>query len=557
MERNGTSRTKDGKTKWNRKDSASVLLDFESEKNRLSQRQFAEQNGVARTTLQHWIGRKTGIDACPQIVEFFESPAGTVFLQILLVAIHFEFCKNGPASIRNVCRFLKLSGLDKFVASSFGAQRGIANDMDRLIISFGETKKRELATDMPEKWITLCEDETFHPSICMVAIEAMSNFILVEEYAESRDGETWNGIVKTSLEGLPVKVVQVSSDEASGLKNHTEKGLGASHSPDVFHVQQEIARGTSGPLAGAIKKAEKKVEAAEAEVRKAVCEKNQYDGAATRPKGRRPDFEKRICLAEENENKAISGLDEARRNQETVRQARRDIGDRYHPYDPESGERQDAEQISRILESSFDRIKGAAAGVRESGIKRIGKAHRVVKGMVANVAFFFALISQYMDNMELSGEERGAMETFLVPGFYLLEAARKEKDKVRAERIVAKAKTLLSIPYEGDGPLSELDDEARAIVERAAKECAGFFQRSSSCVEGRNAQLSLRHHGIHRLSTNRLKALTVVHNFHVRRRDGTTAAQRFFETEHENLFDWLVQEMDCPPRPRKRLAMAA
>ena len=80
---------------------------------------------------------------------------------------------------------------------------------------------------------------------------------------------------------------------------------------------------------------------------------------------------------------------------------------------------------------------------------------------------------------------------------------------------------------------------------------------SSSCVEGRNAQLALRHQGIHRLSHRHLKALTVMHNYYVRRRDGTTAAERFFEAKQNDLFDFLVDRMDYPARPRNRLKLAA
>jgi len=53
-------------------------------------------------------------------------------------------------------------------------------------------------------------------------------------------------------------------------------------------------------------------------------------------------------------------------------------------------------------------------------------------------------------------------------------------------------------------------------MERKARECAGLFQRSSACVEGRNVQLSLRHHGMHRLSDRKLKGLmTVIHNYYL------------------------------------------
>ena len=94
-------------------------------------------------------------------------------------------------------------------------------------------------------------------------------------------------------------------------------------------------------------------------------------------------------------------------------------------------------------------------------------------------------------------------------------------------------------------------------LKRAAKECAQIFQRSSSCVEGRNAQLSLRHHGLHRLSDRCLKAQTVVHNFYTTNKRGETPAKRFFEAEHDDLFEWLLDKMEYSARPRKPKLKAA
>ena len=62
------------------------------------------------------------------------------------------------------------------------------------------------------------------------------------------------------------------------------------------------------------------------------------------------------------------------------------------------------------------------------------------------------------------------------------------------------------------------------------QDCADLLQRSSSCVEGRNGQLSLRHHSLHRITPARLQALTAVHNYFIHRPDGMTAAERFFGT---------------------------
>ena len=64
-------------------------------------------------------------------------------------------------------------------------------------------------------------------------------------------------------------------------------------------------------------------------------------------------------------------------------------------------------------------------------------------------------------------------------------------------------------------------------------------------------------YGIHRLSDQLLKAQTIVHNYYVRNRDGTTPAERFFEAKHKDLFEWLLDNMDYPARPRQRMTNVA
>ena len=105
---------------------------------------------------------------------------------------------------------------------------------------------------------------------------------------------------------------------------------------------------------------------------------------------------------------------------------------------------------------------------------------------------------------------------------------------------------------EGDHPLHALPSAERAHLEQVAGDCADCFQRSSSGVAGRNGQLALHHHGRHRLSDRKLAALTAVHNYHIRRADGTTAAERFFGRAHETLFAQVLQRMPLPPRPACR-----
>jgi Family of unknown function (DUF6399) len=77
-------------------------------------------------------------------------------------------------------------------------------------------------------------------------------------------------------------------------------------------------------------------------------------------------------------------------------------------------------------------------------------------------------------------------------------------------------------------------------------------QRASSAVEGRNGDLSAIHHNQRGFSQQRLQALTTIHNFYLKRPDGTTAAERLFGTPPSDLFDWLQQQMSDLPVARQR-----
>ena len=127
------------KIQWERDDVASKIVDFEQARHKQSQRQFAIEQGVSRSTLQHWLARKESIDASPILIEFIESPVGTAFIHRIVTAAHFAFTKDGVASIHNVSTFLNLSGLSPFMASSYATQQRASHKMDNFtILDFSE-----------------------------------------------------------------------------------------------------------------------------------------------------------------------------------------------------------------------------------------------------------------------------------------------------------------------------------------------------------------------------------------------------------------------------------
>jgi hypothetical protein len=537
-------------TRHCRDDVAVHLAAFDDEG--LSQRQFAAQHDLPRSTLRHWLARKADLDTDPVVAAFLESPQGLAFVHRLITAAHLVFTQQGPCGIRLVCHFLRLSHLDRVVAAAYGSQQKVTAALEQALVDFGQQERQRLAAAMAPQTITVCEDETFHPEICLVAIEPASNFLLVEQYAEGRDAATWTAALTEALAGFPVTVVQAVGDEAKALAAHAREGLGVPHGPDLFHVQYELCRGTAGALAAQTRQAERRL--AEAQAHTAKWSAQQAE-AAQKPRGpgRPVDYPLWIQVAQRSEHAAAKRLAVAQGRQERMRGAIRGLGTDYHPFDLTTGAPQSAEQVQQRLEARFATIEQLAteAELPEHCRARIAKARRVLGGLVAALAFFWVRVRARVACWPSA--LGGVWQESLLAGAYLRRASGKVAKAAGRAALRAVAETCLAQAVAPAG----VSPAAWAEAEVAACSCATWFQRSSSCVEGRNGQLELRHHSLHRLGKRKLAALTVLHNYWLKRADGTTAAERFFGSKPADLFEWLLERMELPARPARRRNKAA
>ncbi|UHD15090.1 DUF6399 domain-containing protein [Thiocapsa bogorovii] len=433
--------------------------------------------------------------------------------------------------------FLELSGLSAFVGVSDGAQQALNVAVETAVVGVAEEQRTALAEGMAPRAVTVCEDETFHPGICLVAIEPVSNFILLEHYAADRTAATWTAALEDVCTGLAVEVIQSTADEAKALRRHAETDLGAHHSPDLFHGHHEVSKATALALARAVDRAEVRVLAAQAQWEAERAAQQAFEACVPRPLGRPPAFETRIAAALSALVAAQAERDRARARQTEARELIRELGVLYHPYDPQTGHVQPVERVAARFTEVWLRLKrlAEAAELPERARERIIKAERLTVQWLATLAFFFATVTARVEALELSPELEAAVLEQLIPAIYLERVAARSTAAETRNRVQASSTALLDALRRPDHPLQRLAPEASAHVEQVAGACADLFQCSSSCVEGRNGQLSLHHHGRHRLSDRKLAALTGVHNFHIRRADGTTAAERFFGRTHRAL----------------------
>src|ERR671922_1849203 len=131
-----------------------------------SLRQAAKALAVPRSTLQAWRAYQESLDEHPAVIAFFQSSPGLAFLHRLVLGIHLVCTEVGACGIRLVCLLLKLTGLDRFVAVSYGAQQQVNRHVEEAIVAYRREESARLAKDMPAKAITLAKDETFTGGLC-------------------------------------------------------------------------------------------------------------------------------------------------------------------------------------------------------------------------------------------------------------------------------------------------------------------------------------------------------------------------------------------------------
>lgn len=542
---------------YTRKEVIGRVISFEKAKEKLglSQRGYAQMSGIPRTTIQQWILQRASINAPPAVVEFLESPEGLAFLHQIVTAALFVITQMAPGSIRMCCTFLVLSGLNEFVASSYGSVQKVVKAMEEQIVLFGRSELERLGKQMKPRRITILEDETFHPRICLVAMEAASGFIFLEAYADARDSDTWKRELNNALGNLPIEIVQVTSDEAKALIKHAEKEIGANHCPDLFHVVQELFRGTSLAMAREVKAAHQAVEDAQKSKERLEDSKRVYlERQSPSPYCSVRAMDRNIEEAEADVELAKQALGEAEAQQKKMGDAIRGISDCHHPFDLESGEARNQEKVAADIAEKFETIDEMAKKVElsDSGLERIDKARRVVPLMVATITFFHETVWAWIEQLCLPEQLQQFILERWIPARYVELAAERASDAKKRQRLREQAAKLMPSPQEIGKMLSSLCDNDRVLIAYTVEQCVQLFQRSSSPVEGRNGHLSLFHHGHHRLTETKLAARTVIHNFMKVRLDETTAAERFFDQPPRDLFGWLLERMDEPKRPARR-----
>ena len=539
--------------RWDRFERADLFAQYRALRTQgISERQAAQELKVPRTTLQAWRRWHDTLDTCPHVADFFQSGPGLAFLHRLVIAFHLVCVEVGACGIRLVCLFLNITGLNRFVAASYGAQQQVNLQVEQAIVTYDQDETARLASGMPQKDLTVTQDETFTGGLCLITMDPESNFIILEQLAQARDQTTWDDLMVPALAPLNCRVTQSTSDEAPGLLAYVEHYLEAHHSPDLFHVQHELVKAVSGPIATKERAAHKAAIEAQAQLDQVQAQLHTVDDE---PHKRGPGRPRQAPVSLEQAQQALEAAsrehERLAQQREQVKASIRGIGHDYHFVDLERGVRRNGHLIASDIQGHIEQIRTVAQqeGLSQSCLERIAKAERVVPKMQATIEFVSRYVAQQVAQLDLTPPISFAMHAKLIPSYYL--------DRVAQTRSVSDGEPLrelaerLRAPWVAPGGvLSALGPEAQDQLHDEAKRLAAVFQRSSSNVEGRNGYLSLRSHQLRGLDLPRKRqCFTAIHNFFLARPDGTTAAERFFSQKPRSMFAAILESVELAPAP--------
>src|SRR5262245_29089429 len=542
-----------GQPRWDRFERADLFEQYRELRTQgISERQAAKELKVPRTTLQAWRLWHDTLDICPRVAAFFQSGPGLAFLHRLVIAFHLVCVEVGAGGIRLVCLFLNLTGLNRFVAASYGAQQHVNRQIEEAMVVYRQDETARLAQDMPHKDLTVTQDETFTGGLCLITMDPESNFLILEQLAQARDQTSWHAWMAPALAQFNCRVIQSTSDEAPGLLAYVEHYLEAHHSPDLFHVQHELVKAVSAPMATKERTAHKAVTHAREQLERL---QTHPQSAGDEPEKHCPEINPKEPMSLEQAEQALEAASREHERlaaqREEVKASIRGIGHAYHFVDLERGVRRNGQLIATDMQGHIEQIRTIAQqeGLSPSSLERIDKAERVVPKMQATIEFVSRYVRQQVAELDLTPPVSFAMHAKLIPSSYLDRVAqtRSVSDGAPLRELAERLRAPLFAP---GGVLSALSPEAQAHLHDEAKRLAAVFQRSSSNVEGRNGYLSLRSHQLRGLDLPRKReCFTAIHNFFLTRPDGTTAAERFFGQKPHSMFAAILDSVELAPAP--------
>ncbi|MDJ0691770.1 MAG: DUF6399 domain-containing protein [Xenococcaceae cyanobacterium MO_188.B32] len=364
----------------------------------------------------------------------------------------------------------------------------------------------------------------------------VSGYILLESKTSDRKYQTWFGQVQTALSqiGATVSIKSLVSDRAKALVQLAVQGIGCPSLPDLFHGMRCLSRTIGARLGGQLARTKRQLQKTNREITARHLKKKPIS---------LPLSQHQAWLLEQY-HFLETGV-------KTYHSLLHKISTLVHPFAVDGSGFQTGVDVAAALRKLLPMLAALGQTYQVSKIeKALEQFSAQILGIASGINSWWLLVEQSLVTEEIDELTSSWLVGCLLPEVYWLTQFDKTKNrdlKAVYQKAYEKAHQKL-LAHQLTLTLNQVEvqqwrDWATQMVAK--------FQRTTSAIEGRNGYLSRLHHSGRGLSERDLQVLTVIHNFDLRRTDGSTAAQRFFGRTFPALFPWLMEQMGDLPSPRK------
>jgi len=452
----------------------------------------------------------------------------------MVFAVLYSFGLRHHVGADALSDFFKLIRIDTHAGLSPGALRTQLRQMEALLPVFQQSCEASAPT--PAGKAVVAADETFFGELLiLVLMDLSSGYLLLESIQDDRSFDTWFAQASPRLEARGIRVGHAISDRAKALIKLAVEGFGCASGADTFHEQYGISRWLSPVLGRRKTKADQRCEEAQKALESLPSQASAVEKAA---------LEARQVQAVE----ARAQVEAARkRYQENLL----GISEEVHPFSLEDGTCRTAEHVVAGLEKRAEALESIAEQQDILDTRSALRKFRAqMDALAVHVSFWWLWVEEMLLGWSVDAATKKWLVGKLLPVVYWHHQMHKTQNPVHRKRYRQAWQKAVQA-FDADPFHSGLSDSDLKRWLEWGEWMVRQFHRSSSAVEGRNGCLSQMYHNGRGLTESRLKALTVIHNYGLRREDGTTAAQRLFGKPFPDLFEWLASQMGELPVPRK------
>jgi len=489
-----------------------------------SLRGIAKVTGISKSSVHRYLKTKSRQQQHPESY-LWDTEEGEKWLRLLVFGAIYCFGIKGGIGVDSLSAFFHLLHLEQYIGCSPSAIAKLETQVKAKIITYEQEQSRAYES---EKTIGICvgADETFFGLPILVAVELASGFIFSEAICENRTYDTWWHQVSSWFNPKQWKCHFMVSDGAKALIKLALSGLNCPSVPDIFHLMRDLSKSMGTAIS----------------LQQARLHKEQ------------------VALMAQTSPESKAQLKEVQAEYLKVETAHQDyqkslhaLSQSIHPFHIDTGESLFEMELPAHLQphlSTLERLSESYAPTKSQFA--LERWHRQIPNLSGILHAWWQWVLQSLRAQTQDPEVQSWVLDSLLPWVYWHQQTQKTRQpqlKLGYEQATNRAhQRFLAHDCTKTLPIIE----QQVWLDWAIWICAKF-QRTSSAVEGRNGYLSALHHSNRGFSPQTLHVLTIIHNFDIKRADGSTAAQRLFLQPFPDLFEWLLPQMSQLPRPRRTL----